>query len=228
MALLPTIILIYYATMSASEYKAMGFTEMGFKEIEVVNSVDPKCAELEILGYVVVGESWGAHMHLEEPLNLAAYEMAITRAIENEFHIEVLSPESAEQVLELEIANNADYPFTPATEQKMPSLESVTKLWSPTSWVFGAYKDDLLVGVGATSRDHRGVNIDFGSVRREYRGKGLGFAIASLGIVHHAHLGDRDFSTGGAAINEASKATVTKLGFAIDEIWRSYKAPGQS
>ena len=198
-----------------------------FKVIEIVNSLDPKCADLEKLGYVIVGESWGAHMHLVEPLDLTVYELAINKAIENEFHVEVLSQEYVEQVLELEMANNADYPFTPATEQKMPTLESVSKLWSPSSWVFGAYKDDLLVGVGATSRDQRGVNIDFGSVRREYRGKGLGFAIASLGIVHHAHLGDRNFSTGGAAINEASKATVTKLGFAIDEIWRSYKAPDQ-
>jgi len=214
-SLLPTTILIYYATMGAG----------GFNAIEIVKSVDSKCAELEGLGYVIVGESWGAHMTLKEPLNLTTYELAINKAIENEFHLEVLSAETAEQVLELEIANNADYPFTPATEHKMPSLDSVSKLWSPNSWVFGAYKDDLLVGVGATSRGQRGVNIDFGSVRRDYRGIGLGFAIASLGVVHHAHLGDRKFSTGGAAINEASKATIIKLGFAIDETWLSYKAP---
>jgi len=66
-------------------------------------------------------------------------------------------------------------------------------------------------------------DIDFGSVRREHRGLGVGSAIASLAINTYANLGERRFPTGGAAQNEASKATVLSLGFEVDELWRSYQ-----
>lgn len=69
------------------------------------------------------------------------------------------------------------------------------------------------------------MNIDFGSVRREYRGLGVVSAIASLAISTYATLGERLFSTGGAAVNEASQATVRSLGFVVDEQWRSYQGP---
>jgi len=52
---------------------------------------------------------------------------------------------------------------------------------------------------------------------------GVGSAIASLAITTHANLGERSFSTGGAAGNEASQATGRSLGFVIDEQWQSYE-----
>ncbi|MEK6648319.1 MAG: acetyltransferase, partial [Actinomycetota bacterium] len=58
-----------------------------------------------------------------------------------------------------------------------------------------------------------------------HRGKGVGSAIASLAIITFANLGERSFSTGGAAINEASQATVKALGFTVDERWLSYSRP---
>ena len=107
---------------------------------------------------------------------------------------------------ELEVLNNPDYPYTPATAHDLPTSESIRALWKPGGWVFGTFKEELL-----------------GSVRREHRGLGVGSAIASLAIVTHAKLGERIFSTGGAAVNEASQSTVRSLGFVIDEQWRSYK-----
>jgi len=62
-------------------------------------------------------------------------------------------------------------------------------------------------------------------VRREHRGLGVGSAIVSLAISTYANLGERLFSTGGAAVNEASHATVRSLGFVVDEQWRSYQRP---
>jgi ribosomal protein S18 acetylase RimI-like enzyme len=77
--------------------------------------------------------------------------------------------------------------------------------------------------VVATSKVDKEVQIDFGSVRSEHRGLGVGSAILSLAISTYANLGERIFSTGGAAVNEASHATVRSLGFVVDEQWQSYQ-----
>jgi len=195
-------------------------------DIEIVNALDPKCQELEALGYAIVGESWGAHLRLSDPIDLGRSSEKISKLHTLGYQVESVPLSLAVQVLELEIINNPDYPYTPATAQVLPTFESTKRLWKSGNWVFGAFKEGLLVGVGATSKSARGVNLDFGSVRREHRGLGVGSAIASLAISTHVNLGERLFSTGGAAINEASQATVKSLGFVIDEQWRSYKRPG--
>lgn len=197
-------------------------------EIEILNVLDPKCQELELLGYAIVGESWAAHLGLSDPLDLEEYLAKVSRLNSLGYRVESLPSEFADQVLELEVLNNPDYPYTPATAHAMPTSESIGALWKSGSWVFGAFKEDLLIGVGATSKRADELSIDFGSVRREHRGLGVGSAIASLAIMTHARIGERLFSTGGAAVNEASQSTVRNLGFVIDEHWRSYKRQGDT
>ena len=192
-------------------------------EIEIVNARDPKCQALEALGYVIVGQSWGAHLRLSDPIDLALYLAKISRLQSSGYRVESIPLDLADQVLELEVINNPDYPYTPATAQAVPTFESTRTLWKPGKWVFGAFKEELLIGVVAASKGAKEVNIDFGSVRREHRGLGVGSAIASLAISTYANLGESLFSTGGAAVNEASQATVRSLGFVVDEQWRSYQ-----
>ncbi len=194
-------------------------------EIEIVNVLDPKCQELEALGYVIIGESWGAHLLLNDPIDLGLYSEKISKLQIAGYRVESLPFDLADQVLGLEVINNPDYPYTPATARVMPTLESIRNLWKPGNLVFGAFKEELPIGVLAASKGTKEVNLDFGSVRREHRGLGVGSAIASLAISTYANLGERLFSTGGAAINEASQATVKGLGFVIDEQWRSYQKP---
>lgn len=38
-------------------------------------------------------------------------------------------------------------------------------------------------------------------------------------------LGEHKFGTGGAEVNSASRTTVQKLGFSVDEIWNTYLKP---
>ena len=162
-------------------------------EIEIVNALDPKCQELEALGYVVVGESWGAHLRLLEPIDSSLYLEKISRLRNSGYRVESLPLGLADQVLELELINNPDYPYTPATAHATPTFESTRSLWKSDNWVFGAFKEEVLVGVVAASKGAREVNIDFGSVRREHRGLGVGSAIASLAISTYTNLGERLF-----------------------------------
>jgi GNAT superfamily N-acetyltransferase len=191
--------------------------------IEILNALDPKCQELEALGYAIIGESWGAHLRLSQPPSLDKYLEKISRLHSSCYQIKSLAPGFADQVLELEMLNNPDYPYTPDTAHDMPTSETIGALWKPGSWVFGAFKEELLIGAGATSKKADEINMDFGSVRREHRGLGVGSAIASLAIITHANLGERLFSTGGAAANQISQSAVRSLGFVVDEHWRSYK-----
>jgi len=43
-------------------------------EMEILNVLDPKCQELEALGYAIVGESWAAHLRLGDPIDLEPSE----------------------------------------------------------------------------------------------------------------------------------------------------------
>ncbi|MFA5919443.1 MAG: GNAT family N-acetyltransferase [Candidatus Nanopelagicaceae bacterium] len=194
-------------------------------EIEIVNALDPRCLELETAGYTVVGESWGAHLRLSDPIDLSLYAGKISGLQTPGYRVVSLALGLADQVLELEVTNNSDYPYTPATAHARPTFESTKSLWKTGNGVFGAFKEGLLIGVVAVSKGAKEVNIDFGSVRREHRGLGVGSAIVSLAISTYANLGERLFSTGGAAVNEASHATVRSLGFVVDEQWRSYQRP---
>lgn len=192
-------------------------------EIEIVNSQDPKCLELEGAGYIIVGQSWGAHLHLKNPLELTFYSEKILGLEKLGYRVQPLEPHFLDQVLELEVENNPDYPYTPATAHASPTFESTKSLWKVGGRVFGAFKEEVLVGVVAASKGVKEINIDFGSVRKEDRGLGVGSAILSLAISTYANLGELFFSTGGAASNAASLATVRTLGFSVDEHWRSYQ-----
>lgn len=194
-------------------------------KVEIVNALNPKCRELEGAGYSIVAESWGAHLRLTDPLDLARYSEKVSRLQTVGYRIESLPLGYADQVFELEVLNNPDYPYTPATAHALPTRETTLGLWKQGNRIFGALKETELIGVVAASKGAKEVNIDFGSVRIDHRGKGIGTAIAALAIITFANLGERFFSTGGAAINEASQATVKALGFTVDERWLSYSRP---
>lgn len=194
-------------------------------KFEVVNSLDPKCLELETLGYTLVGKSWGAHLRLSDPIDLSKYSEKISNLTAIGYRVEPLPPATAQAVLELELLNNLDYPYTPATSHALPTYETVMNLWKPGKRIFGAFKESQLIGVVAASKREKEVNIDFAIVRKEHREMGVGSAISSLAIITYANLGERLFSTGGAAVNAASQATVKNLGFVVDEQWRSYERP---
>lgn len=194
-------------------------------KIEILRNDDPRCAELESLGYELVGKSWGAHLKIDEQFDLGLLKMKVVRAVDRGYPIQMLSTDFAEELFELEVMNNADYPYTPATAHPLPTVEGTRALWSPNNWIFGAFAEGKLIAVCVTSKRQSGTELDFGSVHPDYRGKGVGVGVAAFGILTLNSMGENIFSTGGAQINISSRSTVEALGFSVDEIWHSYKFP---
>ena len=193
------------------------------RNTEILRDTDPRCAELESLGYTLVGESWGARLLLEPDQDLGPYLTAVNLSFGKGIDLQELNVEFAESLLGLELINNSDYPNTPATSRDIPTIESIRALWRPENLLFGAFFEGRLVGAISTSRRGEIVELDFASILREHRGKGIGKALVAAAIVEWAERGIRLFGTGGAMTNEASLGTVRSLGFSIDERWRSYQ-----
>ena len=78
--------------------------------IEIVNALYPKCQALEALGYTIVGESWGAYLRLSDPIDLEKYSEKISKLHILGYRVESFPLGFADQVLELEVINNPDYP----------------------------------------------------------------------------------------------------------------------
>ena len=178
---------------------------------------------METTGYTLVGESWGARLRLAGDNDLSIYSEAIRSVLENGIHIQELDVGFSDALLELEMINNPDYPYTPATFHAVPTMESTHALWRPDNRIFGAINGGVLIGAVATSRKDKIVELDFGSLLREYRGRGIGKAMAAAVILAWVKSGIRIFATGGAAVNDASLGTVRSLGFSVEEKWRSYQ-----
>ena len=195
------------------------------RNTEILRDTDPRCADLEAKGYVLVGESWGARLLLEPGQDLGAYTRAVNLALGKRVDIQELNIEFVDELLALELINNADYPFTPATLRALPTEESIRALWCPENLVFGALFEGVLIGAISTSGSDELVELDFASILSEHRGKGIGKALAAAAILEWVERGNRAFGTGGAMANAASLGTVGSLGFSIEERWRSYQPP---
>jgi RimJ/RimL family protein N-acetyltransferase len=194
-------------------------------KFEILRESDPKRAEYERRGDSPIATSWGARLEIDNAFDFENLEKKIKRCLDSGYELKLLTTDYIDQVLELELLNNKDYPYTPATERSLALLtrEKIAQLWNQNSWNFGVKIDGDLVGVCGTSRKWSGIEIDFGSVRADHRGKGVGIGGVALAVQHLISLGETKFATGGAALNSASKATVQSLGFKIDEIWYTYE-----
>jgi GNAT superfamily N-acetyltransferase len=187
-------------------------------DYEIVRDDDPRCAELEAAGYYVVAESWAMRLH--DP-DRALLDSAVRRATAGGLVIGELGVEWAAALHALETANKKDYPYTPATDHVVGSVDEIGALWSEAR-VFGARAGDQLVGA-TVIREHKGrAETDFTSVLAAYRGRGVGQAVKAASILAFLDAGFTTFGTGGAAANAASLGANESLGYVLTERWRSY------
>lgn len=189
---------------------------------EVLRDDDPRCAVLEAGGYRLVGESWGARLRDPDP---ALLEAAVLRVAGSGVSARELGSEFAEAYHELELANEKDYPYTPATHHVVGDLEQFRALWGDGGRVFGALDGERLVGATSIGPMEGRWDTSFTSVLSEYRGKGIGQAVKAASILALLAEGVRVFGTGGADQNDASLGANLALGYVVEERWRSYAPP---
>ncbi len=192
-------------------------------EALVVRSGDPRCAELDAAGYIVVAESWGARLRLADAPDLAAYSERVTAARRLGYRVAELPDAWAGELARLEGSVAADYPQTPATPHRAVAEEEAAGLWRDGFRVFGATAGGALVAVTVVRAGERRVETEFTSVSRAHRRRGLAAAVKSLSILAFAGEGHRTFGTGGAGANAGSRAMNEALGYRIEERWLSYE-----
>ena len=186
---------------------------------------DPRREAVESRGYTVVSESWGARLELADAPDLSIFRGTRSRVEHTEIKIFELPVTASSDLYELERANTADYPFTPATSHDLLDAEATRDLWNKGFRVFGARDAELLVGATVIARREKHAETEFTSVLASHRGSGIGAAVKAASIIACANDGARVFGTGGAAANEASLGVNRALGYNITESWYSYKAP---
>ena len=187
-------------------------------DYQIVRDDDPRCAELEAAGYRVVAESWA--VRLFDP-DRELLESAVLRATAGGLTIRELGPESAELLHKLEKANEADYPYTPATHRVVGELADVRELW-PGNRVFGAFDGNRLVGATVMREKNGFGDTAFTSVLATHRRRGVAQAVKAASILAFLDIGITRFSTGGAAANQASLQANQSLGYQVTEQWRTY------
>lgn len=175
--------------------------------------------------YELVGESWGAHLLITDPIDLSPYAAKVNKAIKAGVEIRSLMVNDIPDVIQLELENGKDYPFTPATRHSVPTADELKDLIVSTGAVFGAFIQKRLIGVLATKKNPESVEFEFASISSEYRGKSIASGIGSYAIIEYVKESSISFATGGAAVNDSSRGAVESLGFTIDECWKSYKVP---
>lgn len=199
-------------------------------ETYVLQDNDADLPGLLASGFVVVGESWGAQLRLTDPADEARLRQSVTDAYAGGTRILELGVADATDIVALEQQTTPDYPYTPATAHRAPSLDEVLEWPRRRMQAFGARADDgtlLAVSAGRETEEEgeRLGDHDFVSVDRAHRGRGLAKAVVAAWILALADDGVRHFTTGGAAQNSSSLGMVRALGFTVDERWLSLQRP---
>jgi GNAT superfamily N-acetyltransferase len=188
----------------------------------IVREDDPRCTELETEGYEVIGYSWGANLRFDDSSDLTLFDERVRRVRNEGFTIRELSSNELSGIAEVEFANVSDYPQSAATRHEMPTLVHLNDMIHAGVRFWGVLLKGRLVAVTSLERLGQRWNTKFTSVLAEYRGRGIGVAVKAASISTLFNEGERWFSTGGAASNEASLGANKALGYVLEPAWRTY------
>ena len=191
-------------------------------DVVFVREDDPRCQELEDLGYTVTGYSWGANLRLEETSDVTPLIERVSKVTRDGYSFRELGVEDLGVVAALERRTADDYPVTLATNHLAPTLEVLIDLLAAGARAWGVFTGDELIAVTlAKSRGERW-NSEFTSVLSQFRGRGIGSAVKAASLVALFNDGHRWFSTGGAESNSASLGANLALGYVLEPRWRTY------
>lgn len=94
---------------------------------------------------MIVAESWGARLHLGEPVDLTSLEALVAAARAKGFQVAELTTDAAAQIVQLDARCHDDYPATPATPVDRRDSNDVLDLMTAATRYFGAWQGSDLV-----------------------------------------------------------------------------------
>ncbi len=188
----------------------------------MVKSDDPRCAELDAAGWVVVSRSWAAQV-TASGIDVDALSGAVERGRQHG-DVREIGDADLDAVLLLDVATLADYPGGVATQHR--PLTRATARVSPTRRGFGIVDGDgRVLAVTYVDVDGGTAETEFTVVAAEHRGLGLGTAVKAASILALVREGVGVFRTGGAAENAAIIRSNHRLGYLVDEEWLTFSPP---
>ncbi|MFL0564587.1 GNAT family N-acetyltransferase [Microbacterium sp. 179-I 1D1 NHS] len=188
----------------------------------VVKSDDPRRAELEAAGWVVVSHSWAAQV-TASGIDVDALSRAVERG-RRHGDVREIRDADLDPVLLLDAVTLADYPGGVATQHH--PLTMATARVSPTRRGFGIVDGDgRVLAVIYVDVDGGTAETEFTVVAAEHRGLGLGTAVKAASILALVREGVDAFRTGGAEENSAILRANQSLGYLIDERWLTFSPP---
>jgi len=129
------------------------------------------------------------------------------------FNFEILGPEFAEEIRDL-LVSNSDRPNYQDPSATPPSLNNVQQYWSTDSIVYGAIKDEKLVGFIKVT--DRGVSheLDVCIVARDFRNQGFSSALVAFAILTGKSHGMKHFISHNDHLFPFREQIMRNLGFA--------------
>lgn len=195
---------------------ASGHTGQVQPEQIVVKSDDPRCVELEAVGWVVVSRSWAAQVTASS-VDIEVLSGAVRRG-RRHGDVREIEDGDLESVLLLDYMTLADYPGGVATEHD--PLTTSTAGVTHTRRGFGAFDGGgRALAVTYVDVDGRAAETDFTVVAAELRGLGIGTAVKATSLLALLCDGVEVFRTGGAEENRATLDSNRSLGYVVDEEW---------
>lgn len=191
-------------------------------DVVFVREDDPRCHDLEELGYAITGYSWGANLRLDETSDVTKLNERVVNVTRVRFTIRELDVEDLALVVALEGRTADDYPVTLATNHVAPALEALLELQAGGARAWGTFIGDELIAVTLLKPRGERWNTEFTSVLSEFRSRGIGSAVKAASLVALFNEGHRWFSTGGAESNGASLGANLALGYVLEPRWRTY------
>jgi AcrR family transcriptional regulator len=129
------------------------------------------------------------------------------------FNFEILGPEFAEEIRDL-LVSNSDRPNYQDPSATPPSLNNVQQYWSTDSIVYGAIKDEKLVGFIKVTDRHEAHELDVCIIARDLRNQGLSTALTSFAILSGKSRGMKHFISKNDHLYPFRVKVMNSLGFA--------------
>ena len=128
-------------------------------------------------------------------------------------NFEIIGPEYAQELLDL-LVTSSDLPNYQDPYVIKPSLNAVSRFWGPDQIIYGAFKEDKLIGYIKVIDRHEAQELDTCIIARDFRNQGLCSALTSFAVLSGKSRGMKHFISQNDHLFPFRDKVMKSLGFA--------------